>query len=713
MSIDADYLFARLPAFYRERDEQLGGPLQALLEVIAAQGAVLEADIERLYDNWFIETCDDWLIPYIGDLLGVRGLYAVSGTQSFGQRALVANTLRLRRRKGTVPVLEQLAFDSSGWRARAVEFFELLGTTQQVNHLRPHSLRTPDLRQAARLERIDGPFDSSAHTAEVRRPSAGRYNIANVGLYVWRLQAYPLQRSQARAIAGMPGCYSVDALGRSFVDDPLLHDGMLFNRPRSESEVTRLAQPINVPEPLSRRVLHDELTGLRQTLADGGTPELLYFAAKPGEYDPVLRIWLDGLQVPAAHLVVCNLAEIPNVNPPAWRPMPAQLSVKPSSGGAAVVFPAPGSDTPLVGIDPLLGRIRLPAGVTVQKVEVSWAYGFPGDVGGGPYDRRPVSAEDDARQGLLDPAGYTLLRVPQDFPDLNQALQAVVPGSRVLIRLQGDSSEVLSVSLDLPDTELAIEAANQRRPVLIGDLLIGGNGDTRITLSGLLLDGKLRLQGDLREVALRHCSLVPARGGIHHEDKARGRTLSINLTHCLCGPLRSEGALAEVSARYCVFDNGDGEALSLPDTTLGLDCCTVFGSTRSGALHASNSLFNEPLNITRRQQGCVRFSYVPEGSKTPRRYRCLPDLVTEGQSTAAARLARIRVTPTFTSTTFGHPAYAQLRLSTALDIRTGAEDGAEMGVWNLLQQPQREANLRQALDEYLRFGLEAGVIFVN
>jgi hypothetical protein len=43
----------------------------------------------------------------------------------------------------------------------------------------------------------------------------------------------------------------------------------------------------------------------------------------------------------------------------------------------------------------------------------------------------------------------------------------------------------------------------------------------------------------------------------------------------------------------------------------------------------------------------------------------------------------------------------------------GAEDGAEMGVFNQLRQPQRVANLRQALEEYLRVGLEAGVRFAT
>jgi hypothetical protein len=36
-----------------------------------------------------------------------------------------------------------------------------------------------------------------------------------------------------------------------------------------------------------------------------------------------------------------------------------------------------------------------------------------------------------------------------------------------------------------------------------------------------------------------------------------------------------------------------------------------------------------------------------------------------------------------------------------------------MGAFSFLKQPQREANLRAALDEYLRWGLEAGVLFAS
>src|SRR5262249_35076165 len=117
--------------------------------------------------------------------------------------------------------------------------------------------------------------------------------------------------------------------------------------------------------------------------------------------------------------------------------------------------------------------------------------------------------------------------------------------------------------------------------------------------------------------------------------------------------------------------------------------------------------------IARRQSGCVRFSYLPIASQTPRRYHCQPDDVRSGLTVAKAKAEQVRVTPSFTSSTFGSAAYAQLSHATASEIHTGASNGAEMGVWCSLEQPQREANLSQALDEYLRFGLDAAPLFVD
>jgi len=97
----------------------------------------------------------------------------------------------------------------------------------------------------------------------------------------------------------------------------------------------------------------------------------------------------------------------------------------------------------------------------------------------------------------------------------------------------------------------------------------------------------------------------------------------------------------------------------------------------------------------------VRFSYVPPGSETPRRFRCLPDKDHPG------------VLPHFTSLRYGDPGYGQLRPATDQAIRQGASDEGEMGVLHALFQPQRETNLRIRLDEYLRFGLHAGVFYAS
>ena len=274
MSLTSEQLYTLLPAIYRIRDTERGEPLKALVNVIAEQAAVMEADIARLYENWFIETCDEWVVPYIGDLLAVRGLHSLGSDAPFSQRALVANTLSYRRRKGTATVLEQLARDTTGWNARAVEFFELLETTQHYNHVRLGNVRTPDLRDTNALELIDTAFDIAAHTADVRSIKAGRgwHNIPNIGIFIWRLQSYFVWQSSPRVVASpADGRYRFSPLG---LDSPL------FNRPQTETQITHLAEEINVPGLLRRRPLYDELESRRQMLVDGGNPVPLYFGSR-------------------------------------------------------------------------------------------------------------------------------------------------------------------------------------------------------------------------------------------------------------------------------------------------------------------------------------------------------------------------------------------------------------------------------------------------
>src|SRR4029453_4143470 len=166
-----DRLYELLPAIYRIRDAEQGEPLRALLQVIGEQVNLVEEDVAQLYDNWFIETCEDWVVPYIADLVGyqavhtagepgdVRTAQGAARTKILIPRREVANTIRYRRRKGTLALLEVLANYIAGWPARAVEFYKLLGWTQALNYLHMERGRTVDLRPSSPLELLGSPFD--------------------------------------------------------------------------------------------------------------------------------------------------------------------------------------------------------------------------------------------------------------------------------------------------------------------------------------------------------------------------------------------------------------------------------------------------------------------------------------------------------------------------------------------------------------------------
>jgi hypothetical protein len=256
----SEQLYELLPAVHRLRDADNDNALQRLLQAIAEQVGLVEENIVQLYDDWFIETCEEWLVPYIGDLLGVRGLNQIQES-GFTQRARIANSLAYRRRKGTATMLEQLARDTTLWPARVVEFFQLLATTQYINHLRPANLRTPDLRQVDLLDQLDGPFDRIAHTADVRRISnekvsaigRGRYNIPNVGIFLWRLQSYTLRDAAPQPAGGTnDGRFTFSPLGATLP---------LFHKPQTEETITHLAEPADVPDPIRPLAFLRDLQG--------------------------------------------------------------------------------------------------------------------------------------------------------------------------------------------------------------------------------------------------------------------------------------------------------------------------------------------------------------------------------------------------------------------------------------------------------------------
>src|SRR5262245_23035535 len=125
-------LYHRLPEIYRIKDQDLpekylhgGGRVEAYqlrsyLEPVEDMFSAIHENIESLYHDLFIETCDDWVIPYIGDLLGTSH---ISG-DVWTLRADVADTIALRRRKGTLGAIELLAFILTKWGVHSVELLE-------------------------------------------------------------------------------------------------------------------------------------------------------------------------------------------------------------------------------------------------------------------------------------------------------------------------------------------------------------------------------------------------------------------------------------------------------------------------------------------------------------------------------------------------------------------------------------------------------------
>jgi hypothetical protein len=555
MNIPPDRLYNLLPAVYRIRDSAQGEPLRALMGIIQGELEAIDEDVSRLYENWFIETCQEWVVPYIADLLGARAMKPISG-DTFTARPFVAHALKYRRSKGTAAMLEGLARDVTNWPSRVVEFFELLDTTQRLNHLRAGHVVTPDFRDTNALELLGGPFGQANHTLDVRAVElAGKYNVHNVGIYLWRLESFPLTRSTARPVTdGTDGRYRFS---------PLNIDAPLFNQPKALADGARVVTENQVPGMLRRRALYDDLEALRQAIVDGTATASVDGTAITTTFfgtNPVLQIFIADTPVPPEQIIICDLSDQPTP-PGSWPQPPASVQYTPSSGGPKITQPI------TVSVDPLLGRLFFTAGSIPQnpaKVHVSYSYAFSGNLGGGPYDRTDSMPAVPA-------APFFQVAVTKQLPADNRTIFATLtdaienpttgwnaqaPGTSGIIAVLDSETYADSPSITIPDrSTLLIVAADWPglrdgdisrtmlepagiRPSLLGGLQITGtaapNSNTPggLSLNGLLIDGGVTVEpGNLGSLELAHCTLVPAAGGLQVAAQVQTSTLHPALAH--------------------------------------------------------------------------------------------------------------------------------------------------------------------------------------
>jgi hypothetical protein len=751
MSFDSDQLYRLLPAIYRVRDEEMGGALKSFMAVLAQQLAVVQENLEQRYDDHFIETCADWLIPYLGDLVGNTPLFDVDhvvqrglGSTLLGDltgpafvpeialrnRADVAKTVHYRRRKATRPMLEELASDVTGWGAHVVEMFQRLGWTQYVrNHLRPQCRQCPDLRRPESMDRIGGPFDGASHTADLRPfgPLDGRYNIGKIGVYLWRLLGLSVDEAQARPV-GADGDYR-------FTISPLGNDIPLFSR-WVRGGTDGVASEAHLAGPIRCSAFHDDLEGYRTlpTPQPGFSEYYGQFGsaqhpALPSGTDASLFIVRDGVPVPPESIRCLNLST--------WG--------QPSE--------------PVVAVDVQSGRIAFGTGLEPKQVDVFYTYGSVANLGGGGYDRAAwlVRQQPETIVLTVDACG----RVAGSLPTITAAIATWThlgkPDTIISVLDSKTYTEPLSIE-PADGRSLCIEAANRQRPhiKLVVPLTITGNHpDASLTLSGLLVEGTVRVVGRLGRLRLLHTTLVPGwtlEGGqpaqilpsIVVEDELNGHslindTLSVEMAFSISGPwcvprqaagLVITDSIVDGIGIDAIADASGSEPFSAPAI---IERSTILGSVHVVELRlATEALFAGPVFVMKRQEGCVRFSFLPSGSVTPRRYRCQPDQeiarqiavatdqalanqsnLTQADLAALADEVRAWLLPSFTSTCYGEPAYGQLHTLCPVLIQQGAEDGSEMGATCHLKQPQRTKNLLVRLKEYLPFGLEAAPIFVT
>jgi hypothetical protein len=717
MSLDAAALYALLPAVYRTRDAAGGGPLQALFAVMAAQSALVEDNINQLYDDQFIETCAPWVIPYLADLIGYNSVYevAVAGP---GRRAEVANTIGYRQRKGTLLALEQVTSDISGRATLAVEQFRRLITTESMRYVEPCHDATVSMRDGRALDRLDTAFDVTNRTIDVRRIAPrvrsladpdptpldialhgpGRSNIPDVAVHLWRWQSWPVTGAPATALGG-----------RRYRFSPLGHDMPIFSAPPPRAAFSSLTTRADIALPIGRR----ELAGF-------------YGAGRS------VLLTADGHPVDVTKVYGANLADRP---------------------GGSWCTVASGK----IAIDPELGRIQLADDFTPlpKSLQVSYLYGFPAAIGGGPYDRSAALAQ-------LDPADAGYRAIVGSFPDLagwtsfEDAPGAVAgwnawskqrTSPKGIIVLPGFESLTANLTgpaaMQLPvGSSLALVAGQPAtadgpaavtwttsRVTITGDIeVVGVAGPApagQLLISGLWLAGQLTVNGAASVIQVADSTLVPGLGLLPDGEplspgdpsivvNAMGASLSLN--RVISGPIAvgpsgttriCDSILDATSPYYVAYAGQDlasaGADLQVEDSTVIGKVCVRTLTLASGCIFHASLGRGDPwpaaIWASRQQVGCVRFCVLPFGSITPRRYRCLPP-------SAATEPA---FEPTFVTLRYGQPGYALLSGDVPLAIWTGADNGSQLGAYLQAQETEAVINVQLRVPEYLPALLEGGI----
>lgn len=502
----ADKLWNLLPAMYRAEDTasfERNGPLREMVNRIGGQAAIIRRSIDRMWEDQSIETCDDWVIPYIADLLATN---LVASLDARGQRLDVANTIYYRRRKGTLSLLEEIANDVTGWDARVVEFFRRLARTRHnldpaiglpaetdatldnralqvaeglIGTLSNTSIGGwADMRKVYGASKTNSAFDEYFHTADFRRGRAqvGWYNIPNIGVFLWRLYSFPLFVQQDPVmVLTKPVRNSNPLCPAHYTFDPTGRDVALFaaSQLHEERYGTKWVSPEEwqLPTPISKPLL--ELDEAKQ-LDKEGVVHKLYTSAPS----------INELNINSVGVFRSNTSNLVAFN---------DVSINPERGTLTLKSP----------------QARDPQNLLV------WShYGFSSTIGAGAYDRRVLgeTVESPPTPTQTRSGGGTVLSAP---------LATLAP--RGTITLQDSLTYTLVSNVGNLATlidDVAIRAENGQRPVIrlspspVTEWVFTSADEGKLTLEGLFVSGcDIVLRGNFASVTISCCTLDPGNAG--------------------------------------------------------------------------------------------------------------------------------------------------------------------------------------------------------